>query len=182
MAVKNPTGFFGPLIVRCTSCPISRGLLPSDNGSTADSVRRWEQSEPDGGGQAHAKERTTERGSRPLWVYKGPCPLLALSPISVHTEMGPSGAPLPLRSGKNPRRASTATQWEVWPSETRPRWAAGSMPPSGAYLEKFQLTLALVVKIPLPQGRPLQHPRLNHLQPPGKLRAGVLKHAVPEGN
>ena len=24
--VKNPTGFFGPLIVRCTSCPISRRL------------------------------------------------------------------------------------------------------------------------------------------------------------
>ena len=80
------------------------------------------------------------------------------------------------------RRHVPATQQKVWPSETRPRWAAGNMPPSGAYLEKFQLTLALVVKIPLPQGRPLQHPRLNHLQPPGKLRAGVLKHAVPEGN
>ena len=101
VAVKKPPVFCGPLFVRRTSCPISRRLLPSDIGSTADSVRRWEQSEPDGGGQALPKERTTERGSRPLWVYKGPCPLLALSPISVHTEMGPSGARSPLRSGKN---------------------------------------------------------------------------------
>ncbi len=112
-AVKKPPVFCGPLIVQSISCPISRGLLPSDIVGTADSVRRWEQSEPDGGGQAHAKERTTERGSCPLWVYKGPCPLLALSPISVHTEMGPpeapfryaaemgpSGASLPLCSGK----------------------------------------------------------------------------------
>ena len=94
VAVKNPTGFFGPLIVQCTSCPISRRLLPSDNGSTADSVRRREQSEPDGGGQARPRERTIGRSSRPLWVYKGPCPLLALSPISVHTEMGPPEAVL----------------------------------------------------------------------------------------
>ena len=99
--VKNPTGFFGPLFVLRFPGPISRRLPRSDNGGTADSVRRWEQSEPDGGGQAHAKERTTGGSSRPLWVYKGPCPLLVLSPISVHTEMGPSGARPPLRSGKN---------------------------------------------------------------------------------
>ena len=98
--VKNPTGFFGPLFVRRTSCPISRRLPRSDIGGTAYSVRRREQSEPDGGGDALPKERTTERGSRPLWVYKGPCPLLALSPISVHTEMGPSETRPPLRSGK----------------------------------------------------------------------------------
>ena len=113
VAVKKPPVFCAPLIVQCSSCPISRRLLPSDNGSTAYSVRRWEQSEPDGGGQAHAKERTTERGSRPLWVYKGPCPLLALSPISVHTEMGPSETRPPLRSGKRTRRRpSPTTQWE----------------------------------------------------------------------
>ena len=99
--VKNPTGFFGPLFVQSISCPISRRLPRSDNGSTADSVRRWEQSEPDGGGDALPRERTTEDRSCPLWVYKGPCPLLVLSPISVHTEMGPSGARPPLRSGKN---------------------------------------------------------------------------------
>ena len=90
--VKNPTGFFGPLFVLRSPSPISRGLLPSDIGGTADSVRRWEQSEPDGGGDALPRERTTERGSCPLWVYKGPCPLLVLSPISVHTEMGPPEA------------------------------------------------------------------------------------------
>ena len=48
--VKNPTGFFGPLFVLRSPGPISRRLLPSDIGSTAYSVRRWEQSEPDGGG------------------------------------------------------------------------------------------------------------------------------------
>ena len=99
--VKNPTGFFGPLFVRCTSCPISRRLPRSDNGSTAYSVRRWEQSEPDGGGKAPPRERTTGGSSCPLWVYKGPCPLLVLSPISVHTEMGPSGAPYPAGQRKN---------------------------------------------------------------------------------
>ena len=90
VAVKKPPVFCGPLFVRRFSCPISRRLPRSDIGGTHYSVRRWEQSEPDGGGQALPKERTTERGSCPLWVYKGPCPLLALSPISVHTEMGPS--------------------------------------------------------------------------------------------
>ena len=101
VAVKKPPVFCVPLIVRRTSCPISRGLLPSDIGSTAYSVRRWEQSEPDGGGVALPKERTTEESSCPLWVYKGPCPLLVLSPISVHTEMGPSGAPYPAGQRKN---------------------------------------------------------------------------------
>ena len=48
--VKKPPAFCVPLIVRCTSCPISRRLPRSDIGSTAYSVRRWEQSEPDGGG------------------------------------------------------------------------------------------------------------------------------------
>ena len=109
--VKNPTGFFGPLFVRCTSCPISRRLPRSDNGSTADSVRRREQSEPDGGGDAPPRERTIGRGSCPLWVYKGPCPLLALSPISVHTEMGPpegvvAKSALPWASFGRPRPAS----------------------------------------------------------------------------
>ena len=104
VAVKKPPVFCGPLVVRRFSCPISRRLLPSDNGSTAYSVRRWEQSEPDGGGKALPRERTTGRSSCPLWVYKGPCPLLALSPISVHTEMGPSETRPPLRSGKYGRR------------------------------------------------------------------------------
>ena len=114
--VKNPTGFFGPLIVRCTSCPISRRLPRSDNGGTAYSVRRREQSEPDGGGDAPPKERTTGRGSCPLWVYKGPCPLLALSPISVHTEMGPSETRPPLGSGKySPRRASPLGSGKICP-------------------------------------------------------------------
>ena len=127
--VKNPTGFFGPLIVRCTSCPISRRLLPSDNGSTAYSVRRWEQSEPDGGGKAPPKERTTERGSRPLWVYKGPCPLLALSPISVHTEMGPpervvAKSALPRASVGRPRPASLLL---LSPANPR-RWALPGPP------------------------------------------------------
>ena len=109
--VKKPPVFCGPLIVRRFSCPISRRLLPSDSGSTAYSVRRWEQSEPDGGGKAPPRERTTGRSSRPLWVYKGPCPLLALSPISVHTEKGPpegvvAKSALPRASFGRPRPAS----------------------------------------------------------------------------
>ena len=120
--VKNPIGFFGPLFVQCISCPISRRLPPSDNGSTAYSVRRWEQSEPDGGGDAPPKERTTEGRSRPLWVYKGPCPLLVLSPISVHTEMGPSETRLRWAAEIYRRRASPATQ-----RETTQKWG----PPPG---------------------------------------------------
>ena len=111
VAVKKPPVFCGPLFVRRFSCPISRRLPRSDIGGTHYSVRRWEQSEPDGGGQALPKERTTERGSCPLWVYKGPCPLLALSPISVHTEMGPpegvvAKSALPRASFGRPRPAS----------------------------------------------------------------------------
>ena len=127
--VKNPTGFFGPLFVQSISCPISRRLPRSDNGSTADSVRRWEQSEPDGGGQAHAKERTTERGSCPLWVYKGPCPLLVLSPISVHTEMGPPEGVLPHAEGNMPPEGVSATQRKA--SAAKDKWAERPPPPLG---------------------------------------------------
>ncbi len=125
--VKNPIGFFGPLFVRRSSCPISRRLPRSDNGGTAYSVRRWEQSEPDGGGDAPPKERTTGGSSCPLWVYKGPCPLLVLSPISVHTEMGPSGAP-------------PATQWKNTPAVKNDKKSilshrgCGSRPLPGRYI------------------------------------------------
>ena len=108
--VKNPTGFFGPLIVRCTSCPISRRLPRSDIGGTAYSVRRWEQSEPDGGGDAPPRERTTGRGSCPLWVYKGPCPLVTLSPTFLVSQKGgpPEGRRRKVRFASGFRRSPSA--------------------------------------------------------------------------
>ncbi len=110
VAVKNPPGFCGPLIVRCTSCPISRRLPRSDIGGTACSVRRWEQSEPDGGGDAPPKERTTGRGSCPLWDYKGPCPLVTLSPTFLVSQKGgpPEGRRRKVRFASGFRRSPSA--------------------------------------------------------------------------